>query len=103
MSTENVLPPELTIFTVTECRALYLEWLDGEAPSASADRMSLDASSVVEVDGAGIQLLVSLERSLASRGKALKLCGAGPSLSAACNDLGVADLLDNAPSTECPS
>lgn len=102
MSTAHALPSELTIFTASECHPLYLAWLRAEAPeSASDETLWLDASAVAEADGAGIQLLVSLANSLARQGRALKLRAAGPSLTAACIDLGAAFLLDKTPHMEC--
>ena len=90
------LPQELTIFTVGECRALYLGWLGADGHES----LALDASGVAEVDGAGVQLLLSLANSLAPHGRRLSLVDASAPLAAACTHLGAAFLLANAPTPE---
>jgi anti-anti-sigma regulatory factor len=62
------LPRELCVPAVAALRLACLEWLDAQ----DADEL-VDASQVDEVDAAGVQLLVALSRSLASRGRQLRL------------------------------
>jgi anti-anti-sigma regulatory factor len=91
------LPQELTIFTVGDCHALYQGWLTSDSGS---ETLALDASAVAEVDGAGVQLLLSLANSLAPHGRRLALADPSPPLAAACTNLGAAGLLAPAPSPE---
>ena len=65
MPEPNVLPPELTIYTVGEWHPRLLDWV-GSGPEADAvdDTLQLDAAAVTEVDAAGLQLLVSLANTL---------------------------------------
>jgi ABC-type transporter Mla MlaB component len=84
------LPPELTIYHVAE---LHRDWLQrlaeldrGDAAAAPA---ALDASPLQQLDGAGLQLLLSLRKALAERGLEPPLRGAGPALQAAATALGL--------------
>jgi len=89
------LPAELSIFTVTETRASWLAWLASEASALSSadDLPPLDASQVDVVDGAGVQLLLSLQRSLHDRGLTLRLAAPSQTLRVACAALGAGALL----------
>lgn len=51
----------------------------------------LDASAVERADSAGVQLLISLARSLAARGESLAYAGASPALLEVARTLGVAE------------
>ena len=53
----------------------------------------MEASSVNEVDAAGIQLLLALAASLKARGRALQLTNPSQPLVNACHSLGLASLL----------
>ncbi len=92
MHAASALPAELTIYGAGELRAALLERLAAEAADA-AGPFALDASGVAEVDAAGVQLLVALARSLAERGRALRLDEPSAALVAACEALGLAALV----------
>jgi anti-anti-sigma regulatory factor len=85
------LPAELTIYTVADARPRWLAALDA-SPGPAPFR--LGASSLREIDGAGVQLVASLERALRLRSRALHVVGVPPALRAACEGLGLARLLD---------
>ena len=88
-----VLPAELTIYTVGELHPQWSAWL-AEAASTDDDApVCLDGSAVDQVDGAGLQLLVSLANSLAARQRTLQLVDASRLLVNACETLGLAALL----------
>jgi ABC-type transporter Mla MlaB component len=98
MDDTHALPAELTIYTVGEVYPKALAWMAaGEAAAAPADDMldtlSLDASGVHEVDGAGVQLLISLSNSLARQGRTLALSDPAAPLVTACTLLGATELL----------
>ncbi len=89
-----VLPAELTIYTVGELRPQWLAWL-AETPVANGaeETVAVDGAAVAEVDAAGVQLLLSLQRSLIDRQQALRLLAPSRTLAAACTALGLAALL----------
>lgn len=96
MDTPRSLPPELTIYTVGELRSGWLAWLTDTAAGAPAetdDGWALEASSVDQVDAAGVQLLLSLARSLDAQSQALRLHRPSTPLVEACAALGLADWL----------
>lgn len=93
MKESKALPGELTIFTVGEWHPRLLAWLDDGADSP----LAVDAAPLAEVDGAGVQLLIALRRSLHERGRSLALSGATPVLQAACAQLGAQALLEAGP------
>ena len=98
MPTPRELPAELTIYTVGELRSLWLTWLaeaHTEATTANGhnDTFTVDAAAVGEVDAAGVQLLLSLSKSLDQEHRALKLRAASRPLAAACAALGASALL----------
>jgi anti-anti-sigma regulatory factor len=77
------LPPALTIAEVAQVRAQLLEALD-------AAGLELDASGVLEVDAAGLQLLESAHRSALARGGGLRFVAGGRApLEAAAAGLGL--------------
>jgi len=87
------LPEELTIYAVGELREPWLRWATalrgkGDAPVA--------AQAVDQVDAAGMQLLLSLARTLAERQRRLLLRDASSPLREACHRLGVQYLLGEA-------
>jgi anti-anti-sigma regulatory factor len=95
MSTPRTLPDEVTIYTVGELKEQCLAWL-GEAPAESdsgADRWTLDAGAVDQIDAAGVQLLVSLSHTLGRQGQPLRLQQPATVLVEACAALGLADWL----------
>ena len=101
MPEPNVLPPELTIYTVGEWHPRLLDWV-GSGPEADAvdDTLQLDAAAVAEVDAAGLQLLVSLANTLGQQLRPLALLRPSQPLVDACMQLGAAFLLDAAVPTE---
>ena len=99
MTYAHTLPAELTIYNVVELRNAMLAWLGDEATSTGMP-LAVDASAVADVDGAGVQLLLSLARSLADRGRELHLAVASPALSAACHALGAGQLLTHSATRE---
>jgi len=99
------LPPELSIYTVREVRAQWLDWLAGP-PAAGPDgpgRTELgrpeqvDGSAVAEIDAAGVQLLMSLAREIDAAGGALQLASPSSALAGACDVLGVLAYLTGKP------
>lgn len=88
-----VLPQELTIYTVGEAHPLWVNWL-GTAENADADKLAeVQASGVEQIDTAGVQLLLSLQRGLSTRNRKLKILGASSALTAACDGLGLSSWL----------
>jgi anti-anti-sigma regulatory factor len=87
-----VLPEELTIYTVSELRTHWLGWLAGLREDAV-----IDGVAVVQVDAAGVQLLLSLAQSLDARQLGWRLQGVGGALREACRTLGVAGRLGTEP------
>jgi ABC-type transporter Mla MlaB component len=92
MTEARALPTELTIYTVGETHPQCLAWLDGTAGSAGDELLEVDASSVSEVDAAGVQLLLSLANALAAQQRALRLIAPSAVLAAACEALGATAL-----------
>jgi ABC-type transporter Mla MlaB component len=89
---ELALPPELTIYTVGELRPQWLAWL-GQAEAAADDMAVLRADQLGEVDGAGMQMLLALDRSLAERGRRLRIAAASTALQTGCGAAGLSDWL----------
>lgn len=92
-----VLPAELTIYNVGSLRA---EWLLALSANADKDTCVVDGSAVDQVDAAGLQLLLSLQRSLSEQQRAMQLTSASRSLRGACADLGLTQALLSATETE---
>lgn len=86
------LPQELTIYAVGELHPQWLAWL-AEAGAQGGEDAEVDAHAVDQVDAAGLQLLVSLQRSLADRGLRLRLNGPSEPLRQGCRALGLCELL----------
>ena len=80
------LPAELTIFAVAELRVPWPAWLSGLPGAAQA---AVQAVAVDQVDAAGLQLLLSLQRSAAARGHGLQLLQPSPALRSGCQALGL--------------
>lgn len=68
------LPEELTIYSASATAALF------EARLAEGGDLDLDAASVVEVDAAGIQLLLAGRRHAAALQRGFSLCNAPAAL-----------------------
>lgn len=82
------LPRELCVPEVAALRLTCLDWLDAQ----DAEEL-VDASEVDEVDAAGVQLLLALSRSLASRGRRLHLHAPSGPLREALRTLGAHALI----------
>jgi len=93
MSTALTLPAELTIYTVGELRPAWLAWLAWLAEHDDDDGAHADGAAVAEVDAAGVQLLLSLQRTLAREERRFVVEHASQALATACTTLGVATLL----------
>lgn len=93
MSAFPPLPVELTIYAASELRMNWLAAIDADPGEIDC---TIDASAVAEVDAAGVQLLLSLSRTLAARERALRLERPSTRLTEACATLGLGHLLDPA-------
>lgn len=94
MATPLTLPPEITIYVAAELRGPWLDWLEREA---GIDAVAVaDGQAVEEVDGAGLQCLLSLARSLQARQQCLRIRQPSEALRQACVRLGATDLLEQA-------
>lgn len=91
MSTLRTLPAELSIYTVGELKAVCLGWMgeSGHDADPQGGHWPLDASAVDQVDAAGLQLLVSLSKSLSQQQLNLQLQQPSAPLTAACAALGL--------------
>ncbi len=85
------LPPELTIYTVGELHPQWLAWL--AAAPADAPQATVNAAAVDQVDAAGLQMLLSLQRALEARGQRMGVEGASPALRDGCAAIGLGDWL----------
>ncbi len=81
------LPAELTIYTVGELHPQWLGWLQ-------QDGVAVQAEGVDQVDGAGLQLLLSLSHALDQRGRQLQLHAPSAVLRDGCHALGLQDWLN---------
>ena len=63
------------------------------ANDANEDSFPVDAAAVAEVDAAGVQLLISLQRALSARHQALRLVAPSRALATACTALGLTALV----------
>jgi anti-anti-sigma regulatory factor len=88
----HVLQGDLDVFSI------QAQWEDLQAHLASHQGpFVLDLSSVGDLDLSGLQLLLTLERHLASRGDRLSLSGAKPEWRERFRPLGLAALLEGRP------
>jgi len=90
MSHTRELPSELTIYTAAEVHAQLMTWLTSDAEPGNWPVL---AHGVSQVDAAGLQLIVSLNRSLQARGQQLLLVAPHEALLHAGRSLGMAALL----------
>ena len=94
------LPAELTIYTASETRAVWLAWLATERNAVDDHpgdaRCAVHAGAVDQVDAAGVQLLVALSHTLARQQRRLQLLDASAPLRSACEALGATTLLADA-------
>lgn len=83
------LPAEFNIYAAESCHAALLAWLQGvEQEGGAGAPLSLDGSQVVQIDAAGLQLLLSLKKS----GHAWELHQPSNVLEQACRDFGMLPL-----------
>jgi len=99
VATALALPQELTIYTVGELHPQWLVWLgQGAAGSPAAltaeAPAEVQAAAVEQVDAAGLQLLLSLQRALAERGRSLQIQAPSAVLRGGCEALGLGDWLN---------
>ena len=90
-----VLPGELTIYTVGELHPQWLAWVEAAAaaPVGQPACAEVRADAVDQVDAAGIQMLVALERAASARGRRLVLRAPSPVLRDGLAGLGLAQWL----------
>lgn len=89
-----VLPAELTIYAVGALHPQWRAWAE-QFTQAADDGAPAEvlASAVDQVDAAGVQLLLSLQRSLAARGHRCTLRQPSRALETGCAALGLAGWL----------
>ena len=95
-----LLPAELSIYTAAELHPQWLAWATRE-DVAGHDALA-DGTAVDQVDGAGLQLLVALQRCLAHRGSTLRLNAASRPLREACTALGLGSWLEQLQTDRTP-
>lgn len=98
MRHKYALTGAVTVYAVGALRSQFVAWIaklpKGRRGVALNDSpLTVDAHGVDEVDAAGIQLLVSLSRSLSVRRRPLQLADPSGPLVDACDALGVTSLL----------
>jgi anti-anti-sigma regulatory factor len=98
MAHKHSLPGELTIYAVGQNRALFQGWVaklpkGRRAAALEGSALVVDSSAVNDVDAAGVQLLLSLSKSVAAHKRALQLDNPSRPLIAALETLGVPSLL----------
>lgn len=86
-----VLPAELTIYTAAQTRESWLGTLASDADGP----LHVRGEGVGDVDAAGLQLLVSLRRTLAARRRVLHLLEPSEVLRNACTRAGLSELLEH--------
>ena len=92
MDAHHTLPAELNIYGAGEQHAQLLACLAG----ASGDALTLAAGNVVEVDAAGLQLLIALAHECRARGMALRLQDPATTLAGAIAMLGLETFFNKA-------
>lgn len=86
------LPAELTIYAVAEIRGTMLAWLARQEASA-LDTVEIDAGHVNDVDGAGLQLVISLLQTLTHQRRDWRFSACSSCMRDASQLLGGVDLL----------
>lgn len=82
-----LLPENLTIYNVKEIRKELMEY------SQKTNECTLDAKDLKDIDGSGLQLLLSLYQSCEMRGRHFKLINRGEELAHLLDISGVTDIL----------
>jgi ABC-type transporter Mla MlaB component len=88
------LPAELTI---QHAAAVHAQWCEQLPSVAGGDTACIDAGAVQAIDGAGLQLLLSLLRTLRARGAEPRLEQVGHALAAGIAAFGLAPHLSADP------
>ncbi|MDD2808386.1 STAS domain-containing protein [Rhodoferax sp.] len=88
MSQAFELPEEMTIYSAVETRDALLAWVTAQT-AASSKVLEISAAKVSEIDGSGLQLLVSLSHI----DQPWKLTQPTDALVQACATLGLGDWL----------
>jgi anti-anti-sigma regulatory factor len=78
------LPAELTIYTVGELHPQWLAWLLAAPPDAGVHGGDVD-----QLDAAGVQLLLALQRAFTQRGQRFVLHTPSAVLSSGCQAMGL--------------
>ena len=94
MSEHRTLPAELSIYSVGELKGQWLGWISEAPAEPEAEHWALDASTVSEVDAAGLQLLLALSHTLSQQDQRLVLLHPSAALGEACAAIGLADWLE---------
>jgi hypothetical protein len=89
MSARFELPSELTIYSIMEARDALLSWAETHK-TGSDEQLEVSAAKVAVVDGAGLQLLVSLGNTL----QAWRMVDVNNVLTQACQTMGFARWLE---------
>jgi|GEM_PF-743774 len=90
IATPLALPAELTIYTVGELHPQWLAWLGQGAAALPAEvPAEVQAAAVEQVDAAGLQLLLSLQRALLDGGRSLQIQAPSAVLRGGCEALGL--------------
>ena len=87
------LPADLTIREVGELRDDWLQWVQEALSDDASLPLPLLASGVKQVDSAGTQLLLSLDRLALQQQRPLRLVDPSAALTDACSQLGLAQWL----------
>jgi len=93
------LPGELTIFSAAETHAALLAWI-ARQPAEPAQPLEVDAQQVLDLDGAGVQLLCALSALLEHKGWEWRLLSPTGTLTKACRTLGLSGWLEQHTATE---
>jgi anti-sigma B factor antagonist len=88
------LGAEMTIAQAAQHRETLVD-----AMAAASGDLLLDLSAVGDFDSSGVQLLLSVRRSLAERGHALRIVAASPAVCDALALFGLGRLLDSSAAT----
>jgi len=89
MSERYELPAELNIYSALDTRDALLAWV-AEQGRKGHDVLDISARDVAEIDGSGLQLVVSLS----NMGQTWRLVEASDAFSDACRNLGFSNWID---------
>lgn len=87
------LPEELTIYTAGELHPRWVDWL--QTVPAEGAVVDIRADAVDQVDAAGLQLLLALERALTARGATVSLVASSAALRSGCDAIGLTSWLQS--------